>query len=268
MTDNTEALPPLPEHVATIGRDGHPRHVHHLWSVLEARHYGPPAPLFTADQMRDYARAALAQRQQVPTEDEAWAFADKVWTEMDRKSMPGVYMQLVTKAVAKHYPKHVAALTAAPSAQHNTIRGDQMAQGQPQGATPGVTPGTEADRPTLSAPSAQAEPVAWVSWINLISAELARKRGGPFDQHTWSEARTEYHETPLYAAPPTAQAEPQVPLDMAAIRAACRAEALEEAAQLCKLPDPDDIGAWGDGYEAAWTECYQRIKDAAIREMK
>lgn len=46
MTDKTEALPPLPEPDCRFPMDGPPR--------------------FRADQMRDYARAVLAQRQQVP----------------------------------------------------------------------------------------------------------------------------------------------------------------------------------------------------------
>ena len=54
-------------------------------------------------------------------------------------------------------------------------------------------------------PDAQAEastPVAWANQANLISASIARERGGQFDQHTWSEAKTDYHEVPLYASPP------------------------------------------------------------------
>ena len=35
--------------------------------------------------------------------DDAWNFAKHVWNEMDRKSMPGVYMQLVTESIVKHY---------------------------------------------------------------------------------------------------------------------------------------------------------------------
>lgn len=57
--ERTVTLPPLPEHVATIGTDGHPRHQSHLWGAREERLYGPPSPLFTADQMHDYAIAAL-----------------------------------------------------------------------------------------------------------------------------------------------------------------------------------------------------------------
>jgi len=35
--------------------------------------------------------------------DDAWNFAKHVWNEMDRKSMPGIYMQLVTESIVKHY---------------------------------------------------------------------------------------------------------------------------------------------------------------------
>lgn len=56
----TDTLPPLPEPVATIGTDGHPRHARHVWGVLETRHYGPPVPLFTAAQLHAYAAAAVA----------------------------------------------------------------------------------------------------------------------------------------------------------------------------------------------------------------
>ena len=45
-----------------------------------------------------------------------------------------------------------------------------------------------------------AEPVAWVNASNLLSAAISRQRGGPFDQHTWSEQQTDYHDTPLCAA--------------------------------------------------------------------
>lgn len=40
----------------------------------------------------------------------------------------------------------------------------------------------------------------WVNKANLISAKIAQERGGPFDQHTWSEGRTAYHDTPISAA--------------------------------------------------------------------
>lgn len=73
-----------------------------------------------------------------------------------------------------------------------------------------------------------------------------------------------------------AQAEPQVPLDIAAIRAACRAEALEEAAQRVdrlrareSAATADHAGNWHEAYEhhlkrhAAMSEVLD-----AIREMK
>ena len=37
--------------------------------------------------------------------DDAWNFAKNVWNEMDRKAMPGIYMQLVTESIVKHYTK-------------------------------------------------------------------------------------------------------------------------------------------------------------------
>lgn len=56
----------------------------------------------------DSLAASVPAQPVAPSEDEAWAFARMVWNEMDRKSMPGIYMQMVTEAVAKHYPQRAA----------------------------------------------------------------------------------------------------------------------------------------------------------------
>ncbi len=53
-------LGPLPEPVATIGNDGHPRHIRHVWGAGETRLYGTPRGLYLADQMRAYAADQVA----------------------------------------------------------------------------------------------------------------------------------------------------------------------------------------------------------------
>lgn len=67
-------------------------------------------PLYTTPhtQQADQRQEAWANKpaEQQPMADAAWDFADKVWREMDRRSMPGIYMQIVTKAVADMYPKY------------------------------------------------------------------------------------------------------------------------------------------------------------------
>lgn len=72
MSTDNEALPPLPEPAGWRIFDGEggysysdeePDEFRRAWA---ARYNRKHEPLFTADQMRDYARAALAQRQQVP----------------------------------------------------------------------------------------------------------------------------------------------------------------------------------------------------------
>ena len=55
-------------------------------------------------------------------------------------------------------------------------------------------------RGALGAQPAQ-EPVAWANAASLASASVSRSRGGPFDIHTWSEGKTNFHDAPLYAAP-------------------------------------------------------------------
>ncbi len=52
MSTDADVLGPLPEPVAMIGNDGHPRHIGHVWGVSETRLYGPPRGLYRADQMR------------------------------------------------------------------------------------------------------------------------------------------------------------------------------------------------------------------------
>lgn len=72
--------------------------------------------LFTADQARAMLEHVLAG-EAPPVEgkaggevaanatDAAWDFANAVWYEMDRKSMPGIYMHLVVQAIVKHYTR-------------------------------------------------------------------------------------------------------------------------------------------------------------------
>lgn len=89
----------------------------------------------------------------------------------------------------------------------------------------------ELERLTQRKPTPQPVPAGvvagWVNSANLKSAAVSRERGGPFDQHTWSEGRTDYHDTPVYAAlstpapagvveaPPTWQALPyKTPLEL------------------------------------------------------
>jgi hypothetical protein len=50
-------------------------------------------------------------------------------------------------------------------------------------------------------PQPASEPVVWVNPANLASAKVSQERGGPYDQHTWSEQKTDYHCVPLYATP-------------------------------------------------------------------
>ena len=81
------------------------------------------------------------------------------------------------------------------------------------------------DPPTLAA-QADAQPVAPVVWVNratLVSAKVAQDRGGPFDQHTWSECRTDFHDTPISAAPTARQ-----PLTSEQIKTACEGIYLSE----------------------------------------
>ena len=44
------------------------------------------------------------------------------------------------------------------------------------------------------------EPAMWANSSNIISARISTERGSAGDQHTCSETKTEYHDTPLYLA--------------------------------------------------------------------
>lgn len=140
MTTDTEALPPLPD-VTHLVPPEHRRKPHIITAIHE--------------EMRAYARAALAQRQQVPDAQIEAAFREGYFSRE-------TYNDKDTTDVDEQWQKARAALTAAPQAAqpgYSEVRGGQMAQGQPQGTTPGVTPGTEADRPTTSPQApAQAQP--------------------------------------------------------------------------------------------------------------
>jgi hypothetical protein len=60
VVGSSAELGQLPEPVAMIGNDGHPRHIGHVWGVGETRLYGPPRGLYRADQVRAYSAAAVA----------------------------------------------------------------------------------------------------------------------------------------------------------------------------------------------------------------
>lgn len=45
------------------------------------------------------------------------------------------------------------------------------------------------------------EPAMWANSSNIISARISAERGSDGDQHTCSETKTAYHDTPLYLAP-------------------------------------------------------------------
>ena len=44
------------------------------------------------------------------------------------------------------------------------------------------------------------EPAMWANSSNIISARISTERGSAGDQHTCSETKTAYHDTPLYLA--------------------------------------------------------------------
>lgn len=44
-------------------------------------------------------------------------------------------------------------------------------------------------------------PAMWANSSNIISARISTERGSAGDQHTCSETKTAYHDTPLYLAP-------------------------------------------------------------------
>jgi predicted RNase H-like nuclease (RuvC/YqgF family) len=45
------------------------------------------------------------------------------------------------------------------------------------------------------------KPAMWANSSNIISARISTERGSNGDQHTCSETKTAYHDTPLYLAP-------------------------------------------------------------------
>lgn len=152
MTDNTEALPPLPP--AAYGND----------CTTEEEAY-------TADQMRDYARAALAQRQQVPAAPQA-AEPQKLAKELVRLAdiLRDCGRLISTSGDAERIMREAAAALTA-------------------------------------ARSAQAEPVAWCALTP--SGKIANFDGKPMVMV--GPVGNEHHTDPLYTAPQAAQAQPQEP---------------------------------------------------------
>ncbi|MGD9674528.1 MAG: hypothetical protein AB7U98_13730 [Candidatus Nitrosocosmicus sp.] len=133
MSDNTEALPPLPEPTVYT----HALEVN--WALKNVGRAGsfyatPENPndlkLFTADQMRDYARAALAQRQQVPAEPTLdrestwWALAMGAAASLEDAAncMRDPDAEKAARGAAAHVRRQCTALTAAPSAQAEPLR--------------------------------------------------------------------------------------------------------------------------------------------------
>ena len=99
MTDTPEALPPLPEPEFINNERG--------------RFWG-----FTADQMRDYARAALAQRQQVPLPaNETPEMHDAVMSVLYNGGITRTRTNELWQAYRGALLAAAPALTAAPSAQ-------------------------------------------------------------------------------------------------------------------------------------------------------
>lgn len=47
---------------------------------------------------------------------------------------------------------------------------------------------------------------------------------------------------------------------IAAAAPAIRMAERERAIAACALPEPDDMGSWGDGYESAWRNCQDAIR--------
>lgn len=105
------------------------------------------------------------------------------------------------------------------------------------------------------APSAApAEPIGWVNSANVASARISRERGGPFDCHSWAEARTMRHDTPIYLAAPHLEAAQPVSEaseaseakfdDNAALREMAKHahRALNAAANILTTLDEDMIG--------------------------
>ncbi|WP_188240681.1 hypothetical protein [Stenotrophomonas maltophilia] len=86
-----DVLPPLPkmEHIGRVVGMG----PHDTW-------YEPVA--YTAEQMRDYARAALSAQPSPGGQGDAWDIAELVRTDLDRQSCPDAYMRIAMESVVKH----------------------------------------------------------------------------------------------------------------------------------------------------------------------
>lgn len=117
----------------------------------------------------------------------------------------------------------------------------------------------------LAAPSAQAEPARQLHSFSSIDCEkliAATVPGGSAcDPQEVADNIRRYLD-----AWPSAQAEPQVPQDIAVIRAACRAEALQEAAQCCDRIERKKWETLRDGGKLEGIG--PRDCATAIREMK
>lgn len=186
MTDNTEALPPLPKHTMDMHMIAIPMRCRD-----DARRYA-----------ENYARAALAQRQQVPAEVRKAAVASLL--TIDQATWAREELNLID---VERVLRWVTALTAAPSAQaepmapndrfpHCTTCNEEFFPFCARGDCPGSA--------ALEKVAAQAEPVAWVE-----AEALQRVQKGVGSLLTASSNKRGFCDTPLYAAPPTAQAEPQ-----------------------------------------------------------
>lgn len=100
MSTNTDGvsamsaeLGALPEPVATIANDGHPRHIGHVWGIGEARLYGPPRNLYREDQLKAYAAAAVA------AERKRWQQVAKAVIESHDAALTYVYERLRSQGV-------------------------------------------------------------------------------------------------------------------------------------------------------------------------
>lgn len=190
--------------------------------------------------------AALAQRQQVPADESAWwalAMGAAASLEDAALCMRDADAEKAARGAAAHVRRQCAALTAAPSAQAaiepllfrdlalelgvsvatltQTIARRGLGNFSVNMAVP-VTVAKAVRDPAFglvrdAAPSAQAEPVAWGIFDSqgFYEAALDEASARRFCEH-YNKRTTDplkpYRAAPLYAAPPTAQAEPQVPL--------------------------------------------------------
>ncbi len=59
-------------------------------------------PLYTPEQMRDYARAAISAQPSPGGQGDAWDIAELVRTDLDRQSCPDAYMRIAMESVVKH----------------------------------------------------------------------------------------------------------------------------------------------------------------------